>query len=103
MKVILSKNFHINKLSRVERKLVQKRITELSSCKNLGEMRYGRVHILRARYVGSYGIRIGKTSRLIISPIEFDAEYSKVPMAKRKYHVIGVLVCYSPNHYQNYF
>ncbi len=103
MKIQLSSKFRINKLSRVERKLVRKRIKELEACKNLGEMNYGRVHPLRAKYSGAYGVCIGKMSRLILFPIELDPEYINRNGKTLKHYVVGIVLAYSPNHYRNYF
>ena len=103
MKIQLSSKFRINKLSKVERKLVRKRIKELEACKNLGEMNYGRVHPLRAKYSGAYGLRIGKMSRLILFPIELDPEYINRNGKALKHYVVGIVLAYSPSHYRNHF
>lgn len=103
MDIKFSSNFHISKLSKIEKKLVKKRIAEIKACKNLGEMMYGRLHLLRARYAGAYSIRIGKTSRLIIFPIAFTANYLSTGTIRRKDCIIGAIICYSPNHYQSLY
>lgn len=103
MKIIFSQKFRINKLSKIERKLVKKRIAELKACANLGEMHYGRPHLLRAKYAGAFGIRVGQMSRLILFPIELDPEYVNKNGRHIKHYVIGVVLAYSPNHYRNYF
>jgi len=103
MYVKISKNFQLNKLSKIEKKLARKRIVELKACNNLGEMKYGRLHPLRKRYSGAYGIRIGRMSRLLIFPILFAPDYMNTGTIKRKDFVIGIEVCYSPNHYRSIY
>jgi len=103
MNIQFSARFRIDKLSKIERKLVRKRIKELEACNNLGEMKYGRPHPLRAKYSGAYGIRIGKMSRLILFPIELDPEYINRNGKNMKHYVLGVVLAYSPNHYKSYF
>ena len=103
MNITISKKFHLNKLSSIERKLARKRIAELKACKNLGEMKYGRLHPLRKRYSGAYGIRIGRMSRLLIFPTAFAPDYMKTGTINRKHYIIGVEIYYSPNHYRTMY
>ena len=104
MKIVYSKKFNEEKLPYVEKKLFKKRIAELQSCKNLGEMQYGRPHLLRAKYTGSFGIRLGKISRLILFPIEIDPEYYTNRNGRHiKHFVTGIVIGYSPNHYRSFY
>lgn len=103
MDIQISSKFRISSLSKIERKLVRKRIAELESCNNLGEIKYGRLHVLRKRYSGVYVLRIGKISRLLIFPTAFTPDYMDTGTINRKRCIIGAEVYYSPNHYRTIY
>lgn len=103
MKVIISSRLNFNFIPFTDRKKIEERIEQLKECGMLGEVRYGRPHCLKGNRNGMIGLRIGKTSRLLLSPIEFDDE-RRTKENKPWYHYItGVIVHYSPNHYNTYY
>jgi|GEM_PF-1623359 len=103
MKVKISENFDFRLISFIERKLVRRRIKELKECSFLGEVKYGRPHPLRGAKSSMYGLRIGKTSRLILLPFEYDKEQGAQGNKPWSYYITGVVVYYSPNHYRTYY
>jgi len=102
MNIKISTNLNLSLLSSVERKLVKKRIKELETCSVLGEIKYGRPHPLRGNKTGMYGLRIGKYSRLLLLPFEYDMAETN---DKKEWHhcITGVTIYYSPNHYKTYY
>ncbi len=103
MKVILSK-YLSNVLQNTcdpRVKIIRKRIQELEGCTCLADMKKGKLHFLKGKYYGTFSLRIGQQSRLILYPIELNPEYANQRKKKIEHFITGVFVSYTINHYKN--